>query len=236
MASELTLPNHLAMIIDGNRRWSKARGLPVWCGHREGAKRVGEFLEWCLELGISNISIYTLSVENLARRPKKELHELFKIIYEYVDRLMNEKYSLLEKYSVRVRFVGDLERLPKKLIRIMGKVMKKTAKHNKKLLNFLVAYSGKHEIVNAVKKITEKLIKTGKIEITEKEVEKNLWVPMPVDLIIRTGGYNRLSNFLLWQASYAEIITLRKLWPDFTKRDLIRCIKKFSSIRRNLGK
>jgi tritrans,polycis-undecaprenyl-diphosphate synthase [geranylgeranyl-diphosphate specific] len=233
----LTLPNHLGIIIDGNRRWARARGLPPWEGHRAGAEKLNEFLNWCLELGIPQVSIYTLSTENL-NRPKEELKHLFKLLEEYVDGLLNDKkkFALLEKYEVRVRFVGELNRLPKKLIRLMGKLMEKTAKYQKRVLNFLVAYGGKSEIVNAVKKLAEEVIKHGKIEITEKDIEKHLYVPQPLDLVIRTGGYQRLSNFLLWQASYAEIYVTKTLWPDFSKREFMKALRWYSQQKRNFGR
>jgi len=210
--------------------------LKAWDGHRAGAKKVEKVIEWCLDLGIKQISFYTLSTENLEKRPKKEIKELFKILHEYVEKLLNEKFSLLEKYDVRVRFVGNLNKLPKGLIKLMGKLMEKTAKHQKRFLNFLVAYGGKSELLHAFKKLAEKVVKLGKIEIREKDIEENLWISEPVDLIIRTGGYSRLSNFLIWQASYSELYVTKTLWPDFRKRDLIRAINWFSSIRRNFGK
>jgi tritrans,polycis-undecaprenyl-diphosphate synthase [geranylgeranyl-diphosphate specific] len=233
----LVLPNHLGIIIDGNRRWARARGLPPWEGHRAGAEKLNEFLNWCLELGIPQVSIYTLSTENL-NRPKEELKHLFKLLEEYVDGLLNDKkkFALLEKYEVRVRFVGELNRLPKKLIKLMGKLMEKTAKYQKRVLNFLVAYGGKSEIVNAVKKLAEEVIKHGKIEITEKDIEKHLYVPQPLDLVIRTGGYQRLSNFLLWQASYAEIYVTKTLWPDFSKKEFMKALRWYSQQKRNFGR
>ena len=227
----------MGIIIDGNRRWARARGLPPWEGHRAGAEKLNEFLNWCLELGIPQVSIYTLSTENL-NRPKEELKHLFKLLEEYVDGLLNDKkkFSLLEKYEVRVRFVGELNRLPKKLIKLMGKLMEKTAKYQKRVLNFLVAYGGKSEIVNAVKKLAEEVIKHGKIEITEKDIEKHLYVPQPLDLVIRTGGYQRLSNFLLWQASYAEIYVTKTLWPDFSKKEFMKALRWYSQQKRNFGR
>ena len=233
----IILPNHLGIIIDGNRRWARARGLPPWEGHRAGAEKLNEFLNWCLEVGIPQVSIYTLSTENL-NRPKEELKHLFKLLEEYVDGLLNDKkkFALLEKYEVRVRFVGELNRLPKKLIRLMGKLMEKTAKYQKRVLNFLVAYGGKSEIVNAVKKLAEEVIKHGKIEITEKDIEKHLYVPQPLDLVIRTGGYQRLSNFLLWQASYAEIYVTKTLWPDFSKKEFMKALRWYSQQKRNFGR
>jgi undecaprenyl diphosphate synthase len=188
-------------------------------------------------MGIPQVSIYTLSTENL-NRSKEELKHLFNILEEYVDGLLNDKkkFALLEKYEVRVRFVGELNRLPKKLIKLMGKLMEKTAKYQKRVLNFLVAYGGKSEIVNAVKKLAEEVIKHGKIEITEKDIEKHLYVPPPLDLVIRTGGYQRLSNFLLWQASYAEIYVTKTLWPDFSKKEFVKALRWFSQQKRNFGR
>jgi tritrans,polycis-undecaprenyl-diphosphate synthase [geranylgeranyl-diphosphate specific] len=232
----MKVPNHLGVILDGNRRWARKRGLPVWYGHREGARKLEKLLQWCLDLGIRQVSIYSLSTENIANRSKRELDEIFKIFYEYIDKLLNDKFSLLEKYNVRVRFVGELNRLPKSLVRLMGKLMEKTAKHQKRLLNFLIAYGGKSELVYVFRRLAERAIRVGKVEITERDIEKNLWISDPVDLIIRTGGYSRLSNFLIWQASYGELFITKKLWPDFEKRDLIRAIKWFNSVKRNFGK
>lgn len=235
MPNGLIVPNHLGIIIDGNRRWAQQRGMPPWYGHRYGAKNLQNFLNWCLELNIPNVSVFTLSTENL-NRPKRELEELFNLYYKYLKRWEERKDGFLDKYEVRVKFVGDLSRLPPKLVRLMGKIMQKTAKYQKKFLNLLVAYGSHFEIKEVVKKIVQKCLEKGTIEITEKDIQENLLVPVPLDLIIRTGGYSRLSNFMLLQASYAEIITLKKLWPDFTKEDLINCIKKYNRIQKNFGK
>jgi undecaprenyl diphosphate synthase len=118
----------------------------------------------------------------------------------------------------------------------MGKIMQKTAKYQKRIINFLIAYGGKFEITQAVKALVEECIKTGKIEISEKDVEEKLLVKEPVDLLIRTGGEKRLSNFLPWQTTYSELIFLKKYWPDFEKRDLIRCIQEFNRRERRFGK
>jgi undecaprenyl diphosphate synthase len=231
----LILPNHLGVILDGNRRWAKARGLPAWAGHREGAKTLENFLNWCMELGINQVSVYALSTENL-NRPKREVEEIFKVLYKYLERWERGKSDFLDKYNVRVRFVGDLSRLPPKLVRLMGKIMEKTAKHQKRALNLLIAYGSKFELTNVLKKIAEKMLTLGRIEITEKDIESNLLLPTPVDLIIRTGGEYRLSNFLLWQSAYSELIFLKKFWPDFTKQDLIRCLREYSRRQRRFGR
>lgn len=216
------------------RRWARAHNIPSWKGHWFGAKKLEKFLRWCLELKIPQVSVYTLSTENL-KRPKRELDELFKIFYFYLDRWENGESDFLEKYRVRVRFIGDLEKLPKKLVRLMGKVMQRTAKYQKRIINFLIGYGGKFEITQAVRAIVEECIRVGKVKITEKDIEKKLLVKEPVDLLIRTGGEKRLSNFLLWQSSYAEIIVLNKYWPDFQKKDFLKCLKEYSGRQRRFG-
>lgn len=230
----MKVPNHVAVILDGNRRWSKAHRRPAWMGHRKGYKTFDKFLDWCMELNIPQVSAFVLSTENLDR-PKKELDEIFKLAYEIL-KTWEKKKPILDKYEVNVRFVGDLERLPPKLTKLMGRIMQKTAKYQKKTLNFLVAYGSHFELTNIMRKLAEKAIKTGKIEVTQKDIEQNLLVPVPVDLMIRTGGRSRLSNFMLWQAAYAELYVTKTLWPDFTKKELIKSIRWYNSIQKNFGR
>jgi len=230
----MIVPNHLAVILDGNRRWSRAHKLSAWIGHRKGVKVFEKFLDWCLELNIPQVSAYVLSTENLDR-PKKEVDEIFNLGYDFLKR-WEKKRPVLEKYEVRVRFVGDLGRLPPKLTKLMGRIMQKTAKYQKKTLNFLVAYGSHFELTEIMKKLAEKAIKTGRIEVTQKDIEQNLLVPVPVDLVIRTGGMSRLSNFLLWQVAYAEMYVTKTLWPDFTKKELVKAIRWYNSIQKNFGR
>lgn len=230
------MPNHIGVIIDGNRRWAQQNGKRFpWQGHREGARNVDRFLRWCVELGVPQVSIYALSTENL-NREKREVEELFDLFYKYLKKWEEGKDGFLDKYEVRVRVVGDLGRLPPKLRRLAGKLMQKTAKYQKKFLNLMIAYGSQFELTEAIKKIAKKAIETGRVEVTPKDVEKNLLVPTPIDLLIRTGGYHRLSNFMLWQASYSEFYVTEKLWPDFSKEELIKAIKWFNSAKRNFGK
>lgn len=235
MANGLQVPEHLGIIIDGNRRWAREKGMVPWQGHWEGVKNLEKVLEYCMELKIHEVSVYTLSTENL-KRPKRELDELFKIFYNYLDKWEKEDDGFLEKYQVKVRFIGDINKLPPKLVKAMGRLMQKTAKYQKRFLNLLIAYSSYFEITQAMKKIAEKIIRLGKVEITPKQIEKHLMVTTPLDLVIRTGGHNRLSNFLLWQASYAEIFTTETLWPEFKKREFMKAIRWYSTIKRNFGK
>ncbi|MCD6226643.1 MAG: di-trans,poly-cis-decaprenylcistransferase [Candidatus Aenigmarchaeota archaeon] len=231
----LMMPNHIGIILDGNRRWAKKHGLSPWEGHREGAKTFEKFINWCLELNIPQISAYVLSTENL-NRPKREVNEILRLLKEYLDKLENEKKDIFDKYKVKIRFCGDFRRLPKSLVKIMNRIMRRTEKYDKKILNILIAYGGKYELTKAIKNIAEKILKSGRIRITKKDIEENLLISGDVDLVIRTGGNYRLSNFLLWQTAYAEIYVTKTLWPDFKKRNLIKAIEWFNNVKRNFGK
>lgn len=230
----IILPNHLAVIIDGNRRWAKKHGKQPWEGHRYGVENLEKFLNWCFDLNLHQVSVYVLSTENL-NRSKREVEELFRLAKEAFKRYEKEG-SFLDKYEIKVKFAGDFKKLPKDLVEIINKVMKRTAKYQKKVLNILIAYGGRFEITQAMKKIAKKVLESGRIEITEKDIEKNLLVNEPVDLVIRTGGYNRLSNLMIWQTAYAELYTTKTLWPDFSKKELMKAIKWYSSIKRNFGR
>lgn len=230
----IILPNHLAVIIDGNRRWAKKHGKQLWEGHRYGIENLEKFLNWCFDLNLHQVSVYVLSTENL-NRSKREVEELFRLAKEAFKRYEKEG-SFLDKYEIKVKFAGDFKKLPKDLVEIINKVMKRTAKYQKKVLNILIAYGGRFEITQAMKKIAKKILESGRIEITEKDIEKNLLVNEPVDLVIRTGGYNRLSNLMIWQTAYAELYITKTLWPDFSKKEFMKAIKWYSSIKRNFGR
>jgi len=231
----MIVPTHLAVILDGNRRWALKHHLKPWRGHFFGAEKFEKFIEWCTELKIPKVSAYVLSTENL-NRSKKEVDALMDLFQKELEKLETEKMSFLDKYEIRINFLGDMKRLPISLVNIMNRIMKKTRKYNKRVFNLMVAYGGKFELTEAIKKIAVKALRTGIITVTQKTVSDNLLVKDDIDLLIRTGGEKRLSNFMPWQAAYAELITLRKLWPDFTKRDLIRCIKEYSRRQRRFGK
>lgn len=219
-----------------NRRWArKHKKKSPWLGHRVGAQTFENFLKWCLELGVPQVSVYMLSTENL-NRPKREVEELVDLYYKYLKKWESGKDGLLEKYQVRVRCLGDLNKLPPKIRKLTGKLMQKTAKYQKRFLNLMIAYGGQFELIEVMKKIARKAVKTGRVEVTKRDIEKNLLVPVPVDLLIRTGGHRRLSNFMLWQTSYAEFYFTKTLWPDFSKAELIKAIKWFNSTKRNFGK
>lgn len=230
----MIVPNHLGVIIDGNRRWAKAKGMPGWMGHRYGAEIFEKFLEWCLKLNIHQVSVYSLSTENL-NRPKNEVKELFGLFRKYCKK-WEKKENVFDKYEVKIKFCGDFKRLPPDLVKMMERIMQKTAKYQKKFLNVLIVYGSHFELTEVFKKIALKILKSGRIQITQKEIQKNLMVPTPIDLLIRTGGMSRLSNFLLWQTAYAEIYFTNTLWPDFSKKELVKAIKWFNSVQRKFGR
>lgn len=236
----LTVPAHIAIVPDGNRRWARAKGMKYpWEGHKYGIDKFEDLFNWCIELGIPQISLWVLSTENLKNRSIREVVELLRLMKECVKKWVNESssfYKMLEKHEVQVRFFGDFRQLPPGLVRLMKKIMKKTEKYHQRIFNILVCYGGKFEITKAVKGLIKRAIESGRIEITEKSIQEHLFVSSDVDLVIRTGGMSRLSNFMTWQAAYAEIYVTNTLWPDFDKKELIKAIKWFNNVQRNFGK
>jgi len=224
--------NHIGLIPDGNRRWARKRGLNIFEGHKIGAKKIEEFIKWCIELGIKKVSVYILSIENFKKRDKKEINNLLNLIQEYLKKWeKGEFWEFISKHKIQIRILGNYVELPKSLVRLFFGIMKKTKKFNKHVVNLLVCYSGIYEILQAVKKIVK-----NRVKISEKMLKNYLLVKDDVDLIIRTGGFSRLSNFLPLQSTYAEIYVTKKLWPEFTKKDLIKAINWFSRIERKFGK
>jgi len=230
----MIIPRHVAVILDGNRRWAEENGFKPWKGHKHGVETFDKFLDWCLELNIPQISAYVLSTENL-NRPRREVVEILRLLKKELDKLENEKAPKIKKYEIRIRFCGDFSRLPNSLVKIMRRIMRKTEKYNKKILNILIAYGGRYELTKAVRSVIKKAL-NKRIKITQKTIEENLLISGDVDLVIRTGGMSRLSNFLPWQTTYAEIYVTNVLWPDFTKKELIKAIKWFTNVKRNFGK
>jgi len=230
----MLIPEHVGIIPDGNRRWAKKRGLAPYVGHWYGAKNFEKILRFLLKIGVKKVSIYALSTENLKNRSEREIKELFKIFKYYFNRWNSGEFKELYEYEVRVNFFGNFYILPKSLVKLMRKIMQKTRNHKNRVLNILIAYGGTYEILNLIKKAVRRRIDIKKID--ENFIKKNLFVKDDVDLIIRTGGYSRLSNFLPLQSTYAEIYVTKKLWPEITERDVLNAIKWFNKIQRNFGK
>ena len=230
----MIVPKHVAVILDGNRRWAAAHNMKPWEGHKYGAQTLDKFLDWCIELNVEQVSAYVLSSENL-NRPRREVIELLKLLKHELNRFETERAAKIDKYEIKVRFCGDFSRLPNSLVKIMGRIMNRTEKYNKKFLNILIAYGGRYELTSVIKNLVAEAVRK-RLKITEKTIEENLLISGDVDLVIRTGGMSRLSNFMPWQTTYSEFYVTKVLWPDFTKNDLIKAIKWFNDMKRNFGK
>jgi undecaprenyl diphosphate synthase len=233
--ADFSMVKHLACIMDGNRRWAVKQGLAASYGHRGGLDAVKRVIQFCLKKNISYLSLYTFSIENL-NRSEMERNFLFGVV-------ANEAAAQLEdlkKQNVRVRFIGDQAFFPENIKQLCEKVEKETAACDQLQLSFLLCYGGQQEIVDAAKRIAHE-VKAGNIQesdITPKVFERFLWtasMPSP-DLIIRTGGHQRLSNFLLYQAAYSELYFIEDLWPDITDAQLEMAISYFKDCRKNFGK
>jgi len=231
-------PEHIAVILDGNRRWALKRSLNPWVGHKHGAEKVENLLDWCLQLGVKSITLYAFSTENF-RRPKKEIKELMQIFEEKLRKLLTDKR--IHQNQVKVKIIGRRELLPNSIKNIIEEVEESTKNYNKHFLNVALAYGGRAEIIDAAKRIAEK-VKQGKLdpnEINEKLFEKHLYTAhlpkQDPDLIIRTSGEERLSGFLLWQSAYSELCFLDIYWPEFRKIDLLRAIRVYQKRKRRFG-
>ncbi|MGM5484139.1 MAG: polyprenyl diphosphate synthase [Nanobdellota archaeon] len=216
---------HIAVIMDGNRRWAEKNGLNKLEGHKYGAKKLENFIIWCEKLNVKEMTIYTLSTENL-KRTKKEIESLYNLFRSFLKKI-DEKIP----EETRINFLGDMNLFPDDLREKMEEIKSKTKKKSKYILNFCMGYGGRDEIIKAV----NKAIKEGE-EIDEKGFENLLYTKSSPDIVIRTGGKIRTSNFLPWQAVYSEWFFIEKLWPDIDKNDLTYIIKNFYSRQRNYGK
>jgi tritrans,polycis-undecaprenyl-diphosphate synthase [geranylgeranyl-diphosphate specific] len=233
------LPQHVGVILDGNRRFAVQLMQKPWEGHRLGLVKAREVLRWACEKGIRYLTAYTLSLENLFTRPKKELQLILKYIGKEAELILSNKNHIVHRFNVQVRFIGRRHMLPKALQEKMNSVENLTKKYNKHFLNIAVAYGGQQELVDAMRKIAKKVLK-GIIkpnELDETIIKENLYTngqPYP-DLIIRTGGEVRLSNFLPFQSAYSELIFTKKKWPEITKRDFEAALKEFEKRQRRFG-
>ncbi len=226
------LPRHVGIIMDGNGRWAKKRGLPRNAGHRAGASKLKEITEFASNMGIPYITAYAFSTENW-KRPKEEVDALMELLLDYL-----KDKKLLEGNDVRLKFVGDKTRLSREIVNQIEIAENETANRTGTVLQIAVNYGGQQEIVSAVKKIGEK-IKNGEInvdEISEDTISENLYTEIPdADLIIRPSGEYRLSNFLLWQSAYSEFWFSDINWPDFTKEDFTNAILDYQNRNRRFG-
>ena len=218
--------NHVAFIMDGNGRWGLKHKKNRNLGHLEGVNTVKKIVDASIKLKVPIVTFYVFSSENW-NRPAREIKYLFKLIYQYF------KFELqnIVKNNIKINIIGRNKKLPTKIKQILNKATKLTKKNKKIIVNLAINYGSKNEIIDSLKKI-----KLNKSNITENSINKFLYNRLPFpDILIRTGGQKRLSNFMLWQLAYTELFFLEKLWPDFNKNDLKTILKKYSKIKRNFG-
>lgn len=227
MNNEVRIPTHIAMIMDGNGRWAKERGLKRTAGHEEGAKVVRNITKYCMSIGVKYLTLYAFSTENW-KRPKLEVEFLMKLLDKY---LKNELEVYL-KNNIRFKAIGDLSKFSKKLQETISQTEEKTSKCDGLTQVLALNYGSKDEIVRAVKKLNDK-----GLEVTEENLESCLdtaGIP-DVDIMIRTSGEVRLSNYLLWQNAYSEMFFTQTYWPDFNSHELDDIISDFNSRERRFG-
>jgi undecaprenyl diphosphate synthase len=225
------LPKHIGIIMDGNRRWAAGRGLTVAQGHEAGVKNLNKIIDHCLELEIKTLTIYALSTENWRKRAKAEVRGLFNLLI----RLVKEKKEDYLRKGIKMAILGDFQAFPRKVVRAIDEILQVVKAHERLKINVALNYGGRDEILRAVKKVITAKIPPGKLD--EKTFGRFLYTngePDP-DLIIRTGGELRLSNFLLWQMSYAELYFTDILWPDFSPACLDQAIAEYQRRQRRLG-
>ena len=221
-------PSHIAIIMDGNGRWGLKKYNDRNKGHYYGLQNINKVIKNCIKLNIKYLTLYTFSTENW-NRPKKEIEYLF-FLFKF---FYQKNFNKINKNNIRIKFIGDLKNIPADLKVIIKKIQEKTKNNNRITVVFAFNYGAKSELINAFKKIH----KNKKNKISEQLISNNLYtknMPDP-DILVRTGGEKRLSNFLLWQLSYAELFFIEKSWPDFNFFDLKKIVNKFSGIKRRFG-
>jgi undecaprenyl diphosphate synthase len=228
------MPRHIAIIMDGNGRWATGRGLPRFHGHRQGARVVEKIVDYCVDIGLDYLTLYSFSMQNW-KRPKLEISFLMQLYIRYLVGIR----KILEEHNVRLVHLGRTERLPPKLVRELNKTIEISSKYTGMVLALALNYGSREEIIDAAKKICQNCA-DGKMkieQIDEQCISENLYsagLPDP-DLLIRTSDEKRLSNFLLWQLSYAEFYVTDTLWPDFTPEDIDKAIIEYSKRARRMG-
>ncbi len=230
----MQIPAHLAIIMDGNGRWAEQRHLPRILGHRKGVETVQRVVDDCLDLGIRYLTLYAFSSENWGR-PQEEVEALMGLLGTF----LKKELSQLHKRGIRLVAIGEIERLPKSIVKILNDIIRQTEKNDRMVLNLALSYGSRDEIRRAVQKLATDVIH-GKIkfnEISEGLIDSALdtyGLPDP-DLLIRTSGEMRISNFLLWQLAYTELYFTETLWPDFSRDELMTAIHEYGKRQRRFG-
>ncbi|WP_456376124.1 isoprenyl transferase [Lutibacter sp.] len=229
------VPNHIAVIMDGNGRWAKQKGKPRVFGHKNGVVSVRQIIEGCAEIGINYLTLYAFSTENW-NRPKLEVKTLMALLVSS----LKKELKTLQKNNIKLNTIGNIQNLPKKAQIELSEVIEKTKNNNTLTLTLALSYGSRDEIVNVIKNISEKVVnkQLNIEEINEKIINNHLYTfSLPdVDFMIRTSGEKRISNFLLWQIAYAELYFTNTLWPDFRKKSLFKAVLEYQNRERRFGK
>lgn len=235
MPTTLVIPKHIGFILDGNRRFAKLKGLRPWRGHDFGKDKVHQLLNWCEEFGVRELTLYTFSMQNF-KRPAREVDKLMRLIETSFNELAVDER--VHERGIRIRAIGQVDLLPESVRGAIDNAEKSTAKYSRFTLNICVAYGGKEEIFEAVKKVVRQ-VKKKMIDVADLTLEKfeaQLFLKSEPDLIIRTGGECRTSNFLSWQSGYSEWFFVDKLLPEFEREDLAKIITEFGERERRFGR
>lgn len=235
MKSDIQLPRHVALIMDGNRRWARERRYPDFIGHKKGEERIEPIIDYAIERGISYLTFWAFSTENW-KRGKDEVQFLLNLYRRNLDKKINS----FHKKNVKVKVIGNVSLFPEDIINKTKQWEEKTAQNSRITVNFALSYGGRDEILRAIEKWRASSLRqnSGQAKLTEEEFEKYLDTagqPDP-DLLIRTGGEMRLSGFLLWQIEYCELYFSNKYWPDFTSGEFQKALDEFTIRRRRYGK
>ena len=228
------IPNHVAIIMDGNGRWARKLNKERFFGHNTGINSVRESLDISIELGIKTLTLYAFSIENW-KRPKNEVNALMSLLSNTIEKELTN----IQENNIKLNVIGNLDLLPKNTRDKLLNGVEKTNNNDGLNLNLAVSYGAKQEMIRAVKLISDKVKKNiiSQENIDEDTINEHLYTrnSKNVDLLIRTGGEYRISNFLLWQLAYSEIFFIKKLWPDFNKKDFSKTLNQFKKIKRNFG-
>ncbi len=229
-------PKHIGIILDGNRRFARKILNHPFKGHDKGAQKIEMLIDWAKELNVKELTLYVFSLQNF-KRPKEEVDYLFNLFVRKFNELSEKEAKLREK-GIRINFVGRLFMFPKNVQQSAKKLMEKTGNNNELIVNFAMGYGGREEIIDAAKRIAEK-VKENKLkidDIDEETFEEHLYNASAPDIIIRTSGENRISNFLSYQSAYSEFFFINKLWPEFEKEDFVEVINNFRTRERRFGR
>jgi len=228
--SDIVIPKHVGFIVDGNRRWARQRGLSTYEGHIAGYNIVHEIAIAAFDSGVEFVSAYIFSTENW-KRSEDEVGKLMGLVLK----LLTSDLSIFDSKNIKLRILGSRERLSKSILKAIGKAEAKTANNTAGTLALCFNYGGQLEIVDAVKKIVQSGILVD--DITTELIENNLYAPEipPIDIVVRTSGECRLSNFMLWRTAYSEMLFIDKMWPDMTKNDVVDIINEYSKRSRRFG-